>query len=312
MSRYLATRLAGMVFVLLVVSFLTFALMRSVPGGPFDQEKQPLSAAALANIKAKYGLDQPFYVQWWRYVTNAVQGDFGTSFIAEGEKISTLFMRYWGNSLQLGALALLWSLPVGLLMGIWAALKRNSLIDNIATFISVIGITVPVFALGIFGLYFFSVRLKWLPYTGWDLKNEPLTAVLPVLIFGLLPLGVIARYTRAAMLDVLSQDYIRTARAKGLAGSVVVLKHALRNALIPIVTVIGPQFPNALTGSAILEKMFNIPGVGRYFIDAVQARDYPVIMATVMITAVLWGLTYLITDMLYAVIDPRIRVGRAR
>jgi ABC-type dipeptide/oligopeptide/nickel transport system permease component len=312
MARFLITRFSGMAFVLLIVSFLTFALMYNVPGGPFDQNKQPLSEAAMANIKRKYGLDQPFYVQWGRYVINAVQGDFGTSYVAEGDKIVTLFGKYWGASLIFGALSLAWSIPLGLILGVWAAIKRNTLIDYVVTLISVVGITVPVFALGIFGLYLFSIRWKLLPYTGWDLVNEPLTAVLPVIIFGLLPLGTIARYTRAGMLEVLAQDYVRTARAKGLTFKIVVLKHALRNALIPILTVIGPFIPNALTGSAILERMFNIPGVGRYFIDSIQARDYPVIMATVLIVAVLWGITYLLTDLLYTVADPRIRIDGSK
>jgi peptide/nickel transport system permease protein len=308
MVSYLVARVVGIVFVLLAVSFLTFALMYNVPGGPFDQNKQPLSDAALANIRRKYGLDQPFYVQWSRYVFNAAQGDFGTSYQAEGEPIINLFGKYWGVSLQLGLLALAWSVPLGLGLGVAAALKRDSWIDNLVTLVAVIGITVPNFALGLFGLYFFAIRLKWLPYTGWDLVQDPGTLVLPVLIFGLIPLGVIARFTRTGMLDELSLDYVRTAHAKGLAHRTVVFKHALRNTLIPLITVIGPLIPNALTGSAILEKMFNIPGVGRYFIDSVRARDYPVIMATVLIVAVAWSITYLLTDLLYTFVDPRIRV----
>lgn len=307
MLRYLLARLAGLIFVLVIVSFCTYALMYNVPGGPFDQNKQPLSPAAMENIKRKYGLDRPFYVQWSRYILNAAQGDFGTSYQAEGEPIVTLFGKYWGASLQLGLLTLVWSVPLGLVMGVLAALKRNSRLDNLVTFVSVIGITVPNFALGLFGLYFFAVRLKWLPYTGWNLVNEPSTAILPVLIFGLTPLGMIARFTRAGMLTELSLDYVRTARSKGLTEKAVIFKHALRNTLIPVITVIGPLIANAVTGSAILERMFNIPGIGRYFIDSVQARDYPVIMATVLIVAVLWGLTYLVTDILYAFIDPRIR-----
>jgi ABC-type dipeptide/oligopeptide/nickel transport system permease component len=197
---------------------------------------------------------------------------------------------------------------LGIVLGVVAALKRNSWIDNLVTLVAVIGITVPNFALGLFGLYFFAVRWRWLPYTGWNVTQEPSTIILPVLIFGLLPLGIIARFTRTGMLDELSQDYVRTAHSKGLAHHVVVFKHAFRNTLIPLITVIGPLIPNALTGSAILEKMFNIPGVGRYFIDSVQTRDYPVIMATVLIVAVAWGLTYLLTDLLYTFVDPRIRI----
>lgn len=313
MLRYIALRLIGLLFVLLVVSFIAFLLMRSVPGGPFDETNQPLSAAAKANIIRKYGLDQPFYVQWWNYITNAARGDFGYSYQNPSKSIVQLLLTAWGPSLILGGLALLWSVPTGLVLGVVAAVKRNTWVDSLVTLLSVVGTTIPIFALGLFGLFLFSITLKWIPYpasaAGWKPATDPRILILPVLIFGLLPLGTIARYTRSNLLEVLSQDYVRTAKAKGLTQNVVLFKHALRNSLVPVVTVIGPMTANALTGSAILERQFLIPGIGRYFVESVFNRDYPLIMATVLIIAVMWGVSYLITDVVYTFLDPRIRIG---
>ena len=313
MLKYIFIRLLGLVFVLLVVSFIAFLLMRSVPGGPFDETNQPLSTAAKANILRKYGLDQPFYVQWWKYITNAVQGDFGYSYQNPGKSIVQLLITAWGPSLILGGLALLWSVPTGLVLGVVAAVKRNTWADSAVTLLSVLGTTVPIFALSLFALFVFSILLKWIPYpasaAGWKPAQDPRILILPVLIFGLLPLGTIARYTRSNLLEVLGQDYVRTAKAKGMTANVVLFKHALRNSLVPVVTVLGPMTANALTGSAILERQFLIPGIGRYFVESIFTRDYPLIMATVLIIAVMWGLSYLVTDIVYTFLDPRIRIG---
>ncbi len=308
MLRYLITRIAGLMSVTLIVSFIAFMLLYQLPGGPFDQEKQPLSEAAMAAVKAKYNLDKPFYVVWLSWVGNAVRGDFGTSYQAENVPITKLFAERWGVSLQLGGLALAWSVPLGIFIGVIAAVRRNTWVDYLLRFFAVIGTTLPGFGLAVFMVYFFAVRLRWVPTTGWDL-TEPRTLVLPVLIFGLVPFGSIMRYVRNGMLETSKADYVRTARAKGLSERVVVFKHALRNVLIPVITVMAPMIPNALTGSAILEKMFSINGIGRYFIDSSQVRDYPMVLATSFIVATLWGVSYLMTDLLYGVADPRIRVG---
>lgn len=313
MARYILLRLVGLIFVVLVVSLLAFFLMRSVPGGPFDETNQPLSPEAKANILKKYGLDQPWYVQWWKYVTHAVQGDFGYSYQNPGKSIVTLLVNAWGPSLILGGLALLWSIPLGLVLGVIAAVKRNTWVDSLVTLLSIFGTTIPVFALGLFSLFLFALVLKWVPYpasaAGWKPAADPRILILPVIIFGLQPLGVIARYTRSNLLEVLGTDYVRTAKAKGLEANVVLFKHALRNSLVPIVTVLGPIIPNCLTGSAILERQFLIPGIGRYFIESIFLRDYPLIMATVLIIAVMWGVSYLISDIVYTFVDPRIRIG---
>jgi ABC-type dipeptide/oligopeptide/nickel transport system permease component len=312
MLKYLLWRLIGLFFVLLVVSFLTFLLARSVPGGPFDELNMPLSPAAKANIQRKYGLDQPFYVQWAKYVVAAVQGDFGYSYRFTSQKITTLFLNSWGPSLILGGLTLLWSIPAGIIAGVVAAVKRNTWVDSLVTLFAIVGSTIPNFALGVLLLLIFSSILGVLPNpanaSGWQPARDPRILIIPVFVFGLLPFATLARYTRSNLLEVMSQDYIRTARAKGASANVVLFKHALRNSLVPVLTVAGPFIPMCLTGSAILERQFSIPGIGPFFIDSINTRDYPLVMASVLIIAVLWGITYLVTDLLYLVLDPRIRL----
>jgi ABC-type dipeptide/oligopeptide/nickel transport system permease component len=309
MARYLLFRFLGFIFVLLTVSFITFFLMYSTPGGPFDETQMPLSPEAKANIRAKYGLDQPFYVQWAKYMAAAVQGDFGYSFQFKGYKVTDLFLTYWANSLLLGVLSILWSFPLGIILGIVAALKRNTIIDYVITAISLTTSTMPIFALVFFSLAIFAVWLKWLPYGGWvNRGGDPRTLILPVFIFGLGTVGVLARYIRSGMLEVLGQDYIRTARAKGVPRALVLGKHAMRNMLIPIVTIFLPVLTNAITGSVFIEMGFVIPGIARFFLDSVNFRDYPVIMATVLIAATILAFTYLLTDIAYTILDPRIRI----
>lgn len=312
MARFLITRFAGLIFVLLATSFVTFAIMYNVPGGPFDETEQPLSPEAKANIIRKYGLDKPFYEQWARYLWNAAQGDFGYSYQRPKERVLDIFAKYWGTSLLLGALTIAWSFPTGIILGIVAALKRNTWIDSIVTVLALISVTLPTISIIFFGLLLFSVQLKWLPYTGWKPLEDPRTLILPVFIFGVNTVGSLARYVRSGMLDVLGQDYIRTARAKGLPRAMVIFKHAMRNMMIPIVTLFGPVVANVITGSALIEIGFVIPGIGRYYLDSIYARDYPVLMAIVIIGTVALTLTYFITDILYTVLDPRIRITKAR
>jgi ABC-type dipeptide/oligopeptide/nickel transport system permease component len=202
----------------------------------------------------------------------------------------------------------LWSFPLGATLGIIAALKRNTIVDYIVTAISLSTSTMPVFALTFFSLAVFSVWLKWLPYGGWINHGDPRTLILPVTVFGLGTVGMLARYTRAGMLEVLGQDYIRTARAKGLPRRLVISKHAMRNMLIPIITIFFPVLSNAITGSIFVEMGFVIPGIARFFLDSINYRDYPVIMATVLIAASILAFTFLLTDIAYTVLDPRIRI----
>ncbi len=316
MFRYLLWWLFGLIGVLLIVTFIAFFLARSVPGGPYDEIQKPLSAEAKANIIKKYGMDKPFYVQWFDYVSKAATGDFGTSLRHPNKTILQLLGERWPASLILGGLALAWSVPLGILFGVIAAVKRNTWIDSLVTLLSIIGTTMPVFALGLFGLYVFAIVLGWLPYPaaseGWQPGKNPAILLLPVTIFGLQPLGVIARHTRSNLLEVMGLDFVRTARAKGLSANKVLFKHALRNSLIPVITILGPIIPNALTGSAILERQFLIPGIGNFFIESILTRNYPLISGMVIVIAVMWGISYLISDIAYTIADPRIRVGGAK
>lgn len=310
MARYLLGRVIGLMIVFVMVSILAFLLMHSVPGGPFDEEKSPLPPAARANILRKYGLDRPLYEQYARYMWNAMQGDFGISFQSPTETVTQLIARTWPVSIRLGGLAILVAFTSGLAFGIIAAVKQNSWIDYVVTFISTLGITVPPFVIAIWLLLLFAVRLRWLPTGGWPngSSGDWRTMIMPVITLALGPSALVARYTRSSLVEVVRADYIRTARAKGLSERMVVLRHALKNALIPLITIFAPQIPNLITGTIFVEVIFRVPGLGKFFVSSIYLRDYPMIMATMLLVAVLWGITYLLSDILYTIVDPRIRL----
>ncbi|MDB5081570.1 MAG: binding-protein-dependent transport system inner rane component [Chloroflexi bacterium] len=309
MVRYLIGRIIGLIIVLLIVSILAFLLMHSVPGGPFDEEKSPLPPAAKANILAKYGLDKPLHEQYLLYMANAIRGDFGISFQSPTETVIDLIARAWPVSIQLGGLAILLAFSTGLICGIVAAVKQNTWIDYVVTFISTLGITVPSFVIAIWLLLIFSVQLGWFPTGGWPAGGEDWnTMVLPVITLALGPSALVARYTRSSMVEVIRSEYIRTARAKGLSTNLVIMRHALKNALIPLITILAPQIPNLITGTIFVEVIFRVPGLGKFFVSSIYLRDYPMIMATMLLVAFLWSITYLLSDILYTVVDPRIRL----
>jgi peptide/nickel transport system permease protein len=316
MIRYILGRLVSLLFVVWIVSMITFALMHSVPGGPFDETNQRLPPAAKENILRKYGLDQPVWKQYLKYMGNALRFDFGIPYQQPTTTVAALIAESWVVTLQVGALTLGLSFGLGFLMGLVAAYYQNSWIDNALTFSATLGITVPNFVVALWLILFFSSRLDILPSGGW---NEPQNSVagglfskdwiMPVIAYALAPFAMTARFTRASILEAINGDYVRTARAKGLREQVVVLRHVIRNAMIPIVTVLGPQIPNILTGSIFIEAIFRIPGLGKYFVTSMFNRDYPMVMALILLIAVLWGITYLLTDILYTLIDPRVRLG---
>lgn len=310
MARYLLGRVIGLVIVFGMVSILAFLLMHSVPGGPFDEEKSPLPPAAKANILRKYGLDRPLPEQYLRYMWRALQGDFGISFQSPTETVTQLIGRTWPTSIQLGGLAFIVALVFGLASGIIAAVKQNTWIDYVVTFVSTLGITVPSFVIAVWFLLVFAGRLQWLPTGGWptDGRGDWKTMIMPVLTLALGPSALIARYTRSSMIEVLHADYVRTARAKGLSEPAVVLRHALKNALIPLITILGPLIPNLITGTIFVESIFRVPGLGKFFVSSIALRDYPMIMATMLLVAMLWSITYLLSDILYTLVDPRIRL----
>lgn len=306
MTRYIVGRLFSLVFVLIAVSMITFALMHAVPGGPFDEEDAPLPPAAKANILRKYGLDQPVWKQYLNYMSHAVRFDFGIPYQQPTTTVAELIGRTWRVSFQLGMLTILVAFGVGIPLGIYAAYHQNSWIDTVVTFVATLGITVPNFVVAMWLLLIFAVRLDWLPMGGWD---HPKTWIMPVIAYSLAPLAVAARYTRSSVLEVIRSDFVRTARAKGLGHQAILWRHVLRNAMIPMVTVLGVEIPNLLTGSIFIESIFRVPGLGKFFVTSTFNRDYPMIMALVLLIALLWGITYLATDLIYTRLDPRIRLG---
>jgi len=309
MARYILGRIIGLIMAFIMVSIITFSLMHSVPGGPFDEEKQPLPPEAKANILRKYGLDRPMPEQYLRYMWNVLHFDFGIPFQSPTETVTGLIARVWPPTLHMALAVILLSFSGGLLLGTIAALRQNSWIDHLVTALATISIAVPNFVVAIWFILLFSVILHWLPTGGW---GKPEHYIMPVIVYSLPFMGTIARYTRVSMLEALRADYVRTARAKGLREQTITLRHVLKNALIPMVTVLGPMIPNIATGSIFIEATFRIPGLGKFFITSTYNRDYPMIMATMLLAALLWGVTYLITDILYTVIDPRVRLtGRS-
>ena len=311
MVVYLLGRVSGIAVVFVIVSMLAFLLMHSIPGGPFDEEKSPLPPAAKENILRKYGLDRPLPEQYVRYMGNALHGDFGISFQSPTETVTQLIARTWPTSMLLGGLAILLAFSVGLTSGILSAVHQNTWIDYVVTFVSTLGITVPNFVIALWLLLVFAVGLAWLPTGGWpaDPSDDLKTLIMPVITLSLHPMALVARYTRSSLVEVLHAEFVRTARAKGLQEAAVVVGHALKNALIPLITILGPQIPNLITGTIFVEVIFRVPGLGRFFVTSISLRDYPMIMATMLLVATLWSITYLLSDVLYTVVDPRVRLA---
>jgi peptide/nickel transport system permease protein len=307
MVAYIVKRLAGLAFVFILVSIVAFLMMHAVPGGPFDEPNMPLSPAAKANILKKYGLDQPLYIQYLNYMGNALRGDFGYSFSSPTETVAQVIGRTWPISIMLGGLTAVIAIGLGILLGIIAGVKQNTWIDYVVTFIASLGLTIPNFVVSLWLILIFAVQLRVLPLGGWGDSWQQM--IMPMIALGMGPLGFASRYTRASLTDVFTSDYIRTARAKGLSEQMVVIRHAVKNALIPIITVLGPRIPDLITGTVFIETMFRVPGLGRFFVESVLQRDYPMIMALMLLVAALWGIVYLLTDLLYTWIDPRVKLA---
>jgi len=307
MTGYIIRRVLWMIPVLWAVATITFLLMHAVPGGPFSQEKE-LPPAVLANLNKKYDLDKPLYEQYGRYLWNLAHGDLGQSYRSVNQPVLGLIEDGWKVTAQLGGVAFVYALVFGMTLGVVAALNQNRLGDYAGVFFATAGASMPNFIIATFLVILFAVELHWFDVLGWEFGNYR-KMVIPVISLGTLPAAYIARITRASMLEVLRQDYIRTARAKGLTEWAVLLRHTVKNALVPVLTVSGPIFANLITGSFIIERFFGIPGVGRRFVDAVFVRDYGMIMGTVLFYAAIIAVANLIVDILYAVVDPRIRYG---
>lgn len=304
MAATILRRVLALIPVLFVISVVTFLLMHSVPGSPFSAEDKPLPPQIRANLEAFYDLDQPLFKQYLSYMGNALRGDLGPSYLQRNRSVNDIIAAHLPVSFQLGVLALVVALVIGVPIGVVTALKQNSWIDYLGMFVAIAGVSVPAMTLGPLLIWGLALHLELLPVARWGTWQQ---AVMPALTLGLGEAAIIARLTRASMLQIVHQDFIRTARSKGLRERQVVIKHALRNALIPVITIIGPLFAALVTGSMVVEQIFAIPGLGRFFVDSVSGRDYPVIMGTTLLFSVILVISNLMVDISYAIIDPRMR-----
>jgi oligopeptide transport system permease protein len=303
MTRYILYRILWLIIVLLVVSFITFSLMHLVPGGPWDKEKT-LAPQVVEALNKKYGLDKPFFAQFGDFVWGILHGDLGVSYSFQDRSVTSIIMQGLPKTATLGVIAFILAILIGIPFGMAAALKQNSIIDYLSVIFSTIFASIPGFVLGILLIIIFSVELHWLPTGGWGSIQQ---IIMPAFALATLPAAFIARITRASTLEVLRQDYIRTAQAMGIKQRVILVRHILRNALIPVITMAGPELAFLISGSFIIENLFSIPGIGRMFVNGVFARDYGLIMGSVLFYGFVVAGLNLVVDILYAVIDPRIR-----
>lgn len=303
MARYIIRRLLWMIPVLWFVATITFVLMHMVPGGPWDLEK-PVPPAVVRALNEKYGLDQPLHIQYLVFLARVVRGDLGPTYSYQDRPVTEIIRQGLPATAALGAAALGFALLFGVTLGVLAALRPNSALDYASMFFATAGAAAPNFVIGILLVIVFGVTLKVLPTGGWGTADK---VVLPALALGIFPAAFLARLTRSTMLEVMNQDYIRTARSKGLAQRIVILKHALKNALIPVLTVAGPIAASLATGSFIIESLFGIPGIGRLYVLGVFQRDYGLIMGATLFYAFAVAMANLLVDILYAFVDPRIR-----
>ena len=304
MLKYFLKRLLHGIPVLFVVATLTFIIMRLVPGGPFDQEKK-LPPEILANIEAKYHLDQSVGVQYLFYLKQLVHGDMGPSYKYIGRDVTDIILDTFPVSITLGLLAMLIVVGIGVPVGVWSAYRQNSIVDQVFMFFATLGISIPSFVLGTILVWVMSNKLQWLPPALWE---GPRYMILPAIALGAPFTGYVARLIRSTVLEVLASDYIRTARAKGLTETTILLKHTLKNSIFPVISVLGPLTAGLVTGSFVIEFIFSIPGMGSFFITAVTNRDYPLIMGVTLVYAVLIVVANIFVDMIYMWLDPRVRL----
>ena len=306
MIRFIIRRLISLIPTLFLIVTFRFFIMKVAPGGPFSAERNP-PPEVLANINKVYHLDEPIPKQYVRYLGNMLRGDLGPSFRYKDYTVNDLIGNTMPNSLILGITALCSALFFGLLVGLVSAVKRNSIADYASMSVAVIGISVPLFVVGPLLMLLFAVKLKWLPTSGWITGRQGLkTLIMPALALSLPYFAYIARLSRASVLEVLRSDYIRTAYAKGLSYPVVLFKHALKGAMLPVISYLGPAFAGIITGSVVIEKIFLVPGLGTFFVQSALNRDYTLIMGTVVMYSIILILMNFVVDILYAVIDPRI------
>ncbi len=308
MTGYFIRRLLWIIPVLWAITVITFVLMHVVKGGPFESGETKGSSAAREALIAKYHLDRPMWVQYRYWMADLLKGDLGPDLVNPGLTVNNILGRSWRPTVELGVLTSVYAIVIGIVLGVIAATQRNSIVDYGSMGFATLGASMPNFVLGIMLVVIFAVKLKWLPAVGWaDGITDWRPVVLPVISLGSLSAAYIARLTRASVLEVMQQDYVRTARAKGLRERAVIIRHVVRNAMIPVLTLIGPIVAALITGSFVIEYFFAIPGIGRAYVQAILGRDYPMIMATTLLYAFVIAIANLVVDVLYAVVDPRIR-----
>lgn len=304
MLRYVLKRLLIMIITLWIIVTLTFILMVSIPGSPFNSEKSS-NEIVQANLEAHYNLDKPYYIQYLLYLKSIATFDFGPSIKKPDHSVNDLLARGFPISFELGMLTIIVAVISGITLGIFAALRHNGIIDYLAMAFAVLGISIPNFVLATLLIQQLAVNFEIFPVATW---SSPIHIVLPTLALATGPLAIIARLTRSTMLEVLTQDYIKMARAKGLAPWKIIIKHALKNALMPVVTIMGTLLASILTGTFVIEQIFAIPGMGKYFVESINQRDYPVIMGTTVFYSSFLIIMLFLVDIAYGLLDPRIKV----
>ena len=303
MLHYFLRRLGGAIPTLFIIITASFFMIRTAPGGPFDRERV-VPPDILANLMKAYHLDEPLWKQYLRYLGGLFQGDFGPSFKYKDFSVAELIAQGFPTSLTLGTIAIAVALSIGLTLGVWAALRQNTAVDYTATGVSMLGIAVPNFVVAPTLTLVFGLMLGWLPVGGW---GSPANYVLPVVALCLPQIAAIARLTRASMIEVLGSNFVRTARAKGMPERVTITRHAIRAALLPVVSYLGPAIAQIITGSVVIEQIFSIPGIGRYFVQSSLNRDYTMVMGVTVFYGALVIFCNLVADMLYGVLDPKVR-----
>ena len=304
MLRYTLKRIGVSIITLWVIVTVTFFLMNAIPGDPFTDQKR-IPPEIMEKLEKKYGLDQPLVVQYGRYLKNLLKGDLGISMKYKNRSVNDIIEEGFKVSAQVGLMSLVVGATLGILFGIIAALQRGKFFDFFVIIIAVIGVSVPSFVFAALFQYVFGVKLKWFPVARW---GTPAHYVMPVLALGIRQIAYIARMMRTSMLDVLSQDYVRTAKAKGLSRAAVTWKHTIRNAILPIVTILGVSIAGVVVGSFVIESIFAIPGIGKHFVQSITHQDYTLIMGTTVFYAAILIVMMFVVDIVYGLVDPRIRL----
>jgi oligopeptide transport system permease protein len=313
MTTFVIRRLIWTVPVIALVVLMTFVLMRQIEGNPFRRTERAVTEETQRNLERKFNLDEPAALQYLYYLKGVFTLDFGPSLVSRNRTVNDIMKEHFPRSIKLGLLAFIWALILGIPAGVIAALRPNSMYDYSLMFLSNVGFAVPNFLVATLLIYYFALKLPWVPTNGWPLDNWALDerVILPSFALGLVPMAYFARLVRGTMLETMQQDYVRTARAKGLRWHRVIGLHVLRNSLIPVVTASGPLLGYIITGSFVIEVIFSIPGIGRYYVSSVQSRDYSVVMGLTVLLSVVIIIANLVVDILYGFLDPRTREARA-